>query len=332
MAKIRFIEHNGKQHEVIAANGVSVMNAAIDNLVPGIDADCGGECSCATCHVIVDDKWMAIVGPPERAGRVDARHEPRARQELAPVVPDQSARRTRRPDRTAAAIPDLTITKRDAGDERSTRLRNARRRVLGSARQDRDRESGSLRDNTIWPYFARLRKEDPVHYTRGESVTVRSGRSRSSKTSWTWTRTTICSRPKAASRSTIEDERVRAADVHRDGSAETRPAAQNGQRRGGAAEPREARKHDPRTRRPAFSTRCRANETFNWVDKVSIELTTQMLATLFDFPFEDRRKLTYWSDLITADETSRHVRFGRRSAAPNCWSASNTSRVCGTSA
>jgi len=41
-------------------------------------------------------------------------------------------------------------------------------------------------------------------------------------------------------------------------------------------------------------------EEFNWVDKVSIELTTQMLATLFDFPFEDRRKLTFWSDMATA--------------------------------
>jgi cytochrome P450 len=39
------------------------------------------------------------------------------------------------------------------------------------------------------------------------------------------------------------------------------------------------------------------NETFNWVDRVSVELTTQMLATLFDFPWEDRRKLTYWSDI-----------------------------------
>ena len=45
-------------------------------------------------------------------------------------------------------------------------------------------------------------------------------------------------------------------------------------------------------------------ETFNWVDLVSIELTTQMLATLFDFPFEDRRKLTRWSDVATADEQS----------------------------
>jgi len=45
-------------------------------------------------------------------------------------------------------------------------------------------------------------------------------------------------------------------------------------------------------------------ETFNWVDEVSIELTTQMLATLFDFPFEDRRKLTRWSDVATADDQS----------------------------
>ena len=45
------------------------------------------------------------------------------------------------------------------------------------------------------------------------------------------------------------------------------------------------------------------NETFNWVDRVSIELTTQMLATLFDFPFEQRRKLTYWSDVATAVPT-----------------------------
>ena len=43
-------------------------------------------------------------------------------------------------------------------------------------------------------------------------------------------------------------------------------------------------------------------ETFNWVDRVSIELTTQMLATLFDFPFEERRKLTYWSDMATSSE------------------------------
>ena len=64
MAKITFITHDGTEHAVDADNGNSVMNAAIDNLVPGIDADCGGECSCATCHVVVDEAWMAKVGQP----------------------------------------------------------------------------------------------------------------------------------------------------------------------------------------------------------------------------------------------------------------------------
>ncbi len=49
-------------------------------------------------------------------------------------------------------------------------------------------------------------------------------------------------------------------------------------------------------------------EEFDWVDKVSIELTTMTLATLFDFPWEDRRKLTYWSDIATAGKQSRAFR------------------------
>jgi cytochrome P450 len=56
-----------------------------------------------------------------------------------------------------------------------------------------------------------------------------------------------------------------------------------------------------RSRTQAVLDSLPINEPFDWVDKVSIELTTQMLATLFDFPFEDRRKLTFWSDLATAD-------------------------------
>lgn len=64
MAKIKFIQFDGTETVVEAENGTSVMNAAIDNLVPGIDADCGGECSCATCHVIVDDAWIGVVGKP----------------------------------------------------------------------------------------------------------------------------------------------------------------------------------------------------------------------------------------------------------------------------
>lgn len=62
MPKITFIEHDGSEHTVEGEIGLSVMRAAIDNLVPGIDADCGGECSCATCHVYVDAGWMDKVG------------------------------------------------------------------------------------------------------------------------------------------------------------------------------------------------------------------------------------------------------------------------------
>jgi len=64
MAKIKFILFDGTETVVDAPDGTSVMNAALDNLVPGIDADCGGECSCATCHVIVDPAWIDVVGRP----------------------------------------------------------------------------------------------------------------------------------------------------------------------------------------------------------------------------------------------------------------------------
>ncbi len=64
MTRVRFIEHDGTEHEVEADNGRSLMLAAIDNLVPGIDADCGGECACATCHVMLTDEAYAALGPP----------------------------------------------------------------------------------------------------------------------------------------------------------------------------------------------------------------------------------------------------------------------------
>ena len=58
MPKITYIEHDGKSHEIEVANGLSVMEGAVQNNIPGIDADCGGSCACATCHVYVDEKWF----------------------------------------------------------------------------------------------------------------------------------------------------------------------------------------------------------------------------------------------------------------------------------
>ncbi len=65
MPKVTFIEHSGKEHLVDAAAGLSVMEAAVKNLVPGIDADCGGACACATCHVYVDPAFAAKI--PEKS-------------------------------------------------------------------------------------------------------------------------------------------------------------------------------------------------------------------------------------------------------------------------
>lgn len=65
MPKITFIAADESRYEIDAANGSSAMEAAIRNSVPGIDAECGGACACATCHVYVDEKWTAIVGEPE---------------------------------------------------------------------------------------------------------------------------------------------------------------------------------------------------------------------------------------------------------------------------
>ena len=62
MPQIIFIEFNGKRHTVEGTVGLSLMRAAIDNDVPGIDADCGGQCACATCHVYVDPAWESHTG------------------------------------------------------------------------------------------------------------------------------------------------------------------------------------------------------------------------------------------------------------------------------
>ena len=83
MAKINFVDHNGATRTVDVENGATVMEAAIRNAIPGIEAECGGACACATCHVYVDEAWN---------GRGHARFRFRRAAELAPVVPDQSQR------------------------------------------------------------------------------------------------------------------------------------------------------------------------------------------------------------------------------------------------
>jgi ferredoxin, 2Fe-2S len=69
MARITYIEHDGTEHVVDVPVGHSVMRGAVDHNIPGIDADCGGECACATCHVFVDAAWLAVTGLPAPASQ-----------------------------------------------------------------------------------------------------------------------------------------------------------------------------------------------------------------------------------------------------------------------
>ena len=78
MPKITYIEHNGKSHTINVANGLSVMEGAVQNNISGIDADCGGGMACATCHVYVKEEWFNKL-PKKEDGEedmIDMAYEP----------------------------------------------------------------------------------------------------------------------------------------------------------------------------------------------------------------------------------------------------------------
>ena len=78
MAKITYIENNEKTHTIEVANGLSVMEGAVQNNIPGIDADCGGSMACATCHVYVKEEWFDKL-PKKEDGEedmIDMAYEP----------------------------------------------------------------------------------------------------------------------------------------------------------------------------------------------------------------------------------------------------------------
>ncbi|MFN7025027.1 MAG: 2Fe-2S iron-sulfur cluster-binding protein [Pseudorhizobium sp.] len=64
MTKLTIVAFDGTRYDLDAANGSTVMENAVRNSVPGVEAECGGACACATCHVYVDDTWAGRVGPP----------------------------------------------------------------------------------------------------------------------------------------------------------------------------------------------------------------------------------------------------------------------------
>ena len=85
MAKITYIEHKGKSHEIEVANGLTVMEGAVQNNIPGIDADCGGGMACATCHVYVKEEWLDKL-PTKEDGEedmLDMAFEPKSNSRLS---------------------------------------------------------------------------------------------------------------------------------------------------------------------------------------------------------------------------------------------------------
>ena len=84
MPRITYIEHNGTQHTVDVAAGLTVMEGAVNNNIPGIDADCGGACACSTCHVYVDAAWFGKLPDREdmEEDMLDFAYEPNERSRL----------------------------------------------------------------------------------------------------------------------------------------------------------------------------------------------------------------------------------------------------------
>jgi len=85
MAKITYVEHSGKLHTIQVQNGLTVMEGAVQNNIPGIDADCGGSMACATCHVYVKEEWSNKL-PKKEDGEedmLDMAYEPKKNSRLS---------------------------------------------------------------------------------------------------------------------------------------------------------------------------------------------------------------------------------------------------------
>ncbi len=85
MAKITYIEHNGTNHTIDVQNGLTVMEGAVQNNIPGIDADCGGSMACATCHVYVKEDWFDKINKKSEGedDMLDQAYEPKKNSRLS---------------------------------------------------------------------------------------------------------------------------------------------------------------------------------------------------------------------------------------------------------
>ena len=159
-----------------------------------------------------------------------------------------------------------------------------------------------FQDNSFWGFFERMRREDPVHYCKDSIFGPY----------WSITKFSDIMAVDRDHATFSSDEGITLADRQLDFNTSNfiamDPPKHDVQRRTvqGSVSPRNLAQMEStiRSRVIDILDSLPVGETFDWVDKVSIELTTQMLATLFDFPFEHRRKLTWWSDMATSGELS----------------------------
>jgi cytochrome P450 len=158
-----------------------------------------------------------------------------------------------------------------------------------------------FRTDTHWPYFERLRAEDPVHWCRDSEFGPYWSVTKYQDIMAVDTNHHVFSSDAALGGITIRDARP---DLRRPSFIAMDPPKHDVQRKtvSPIVSPANLAQMEPiiRERAAKILDALPVAETFDWVDRVSIELTTQMLATLFDFPFEERRKLTHWSDIATA--------------------------------
>ncbi|WP_293905219.1 cytochrome P450 [Phenylobacterium sp.] len=158
-----------------------------------------------------------------------------------------------------------------------------------------------FRTDSHWPYFERLRAEAPVHWCKDSEFGPYWSVTRYNDIMAVDTNHAVFSSDAALGGITIRDARP---DLRRPSFIAMDPPRHDVQRKtvSPAVAPANLALMEPiiRERAGRILDELPVGETFDWVDRVSIELTTQMLATLFDFPFEDRRLLTFWSDCATA--------------------------------
>ncbi|MCX7322291.1 MAG: cytochrome P450 [Hyphomicrobiales bacterium] len=188
-----------------------------------------------------------------------------------------------------------------AHSEHAQRQRRAREAAYATPLEDFDPGNPALfRDDTFWPYFERLRREDPVHYCRDSMFGPYWSVTKYNDIMSIETNHAAFSSAALLGGITIRDVEI---NYRRPSFIAMDPPTHSAQRKTVAPmftpTHMDALSDAIRQRAGQVLDKLPRNETFDWVDRVSVELTTQMLAVLFDFPWEERRKLTHWSDVAT---------------------------------